>query len=287
MNKWFSFKGLLSLVLALVMLLGGSAWAAEKTIKVNAAEYPVTEDGWYSTMEEVAVYLTLYEELPDNFLTKKEAQNRGWDNRKGNLDKVAPGCSIGGDRFGNYEQLLPTKKNRTWTECDINFDGGYRGGERIVFSNDGLIYYTGNHYESFTQVKVVVQAATPAPTREPVDLNTIWVEEGEAYTSMGEVAVYLYLYEDLPWNYMTKDVAKELGWTSKKDNLGKVAPGCAIGGDIFKNKEKLLPEAENRIWYECDVNTVDGKRSEERLVYSNDGLIYYTNDNFKSFEQLF
>ena len=124
--------------------------------------YPVEEDGWYSTMEEVAVYLTLYEKLPGNFISKYDAENLGWDNRKGNLDKVAPGCSIGGNRFGNYEGLLPEAKGRKYTECDINYDGGYRNGERIVFSNDGLIFYTSDHYQTFTPVKVIVEETEKA-----------------------------------------------------------------------------------------------------------------------------
>lgn len=68
---------------------------------------------------------------------------------------MADGCSIGGDRFGNYESLLPDAKGRRWTECDIGFDGGYRNGRRIVFSNDGLIYYTADHYQSFDEIEVI------------------------------------------------------------------------------------------------------------------------------------
>ena len=148
-------KRLLS-ILALLMLLVVLAPAAlAKTIKVDAADYLVEEDGWYDSMEEVAVYLTFFEELPENYLTKKEAQNLGWESRKGNLWDVAYGYSIGGDRFGNYEGLLPDAKGRKWTECDIDFDGSYCGGERIVFSNDGLIYYTGNHYKSFDKIEVI------------------------------------------------------------------------------------------------------------------------------------
>ena len=79
----------------------------------------------------------------------------GGDNRKGNLWSVAEGCSIGGDRFGNYEGILPDQKGRKWTECDIDFDGGYRNGKRVVFSNDGLIYYTGDHYQTFDEVEVI------------------------------------------------------------------------------------------------------------------------------------
>ena len=127
---------------------------AEKTITVYAADYPLKKDGSYQTMEEVAVYLTVFGKLPGNFIRKNDAQDLGWNNRDGNLDEVAPGCSIGGDRFGNYEGQLPDAKNRKWTECDIDYDPsyGYRGAKRIVFSNDGLIYYTDDHYETFSLV---------------------------------------------------------------------------------------------------------------------------------------
>ena len=149
MMKGFKLLAALWLMLA---LLCASALA---DITVIASDYPVDRDGWYDTMEEVAVYLTLYDELPENYMTKKEAQKLGWVSSKGNLWDVADGCSIGGDRFGNYEGLLPEAKGRKWTECDIDFDGSYRGAERIVFSNDGLIYYTGDHYESFEEIEVV------------------------------------------------------------------------------------------------------------------------------------
>lgn len=171
MKKRFGIK-LVALLLVAAALLGclTTAFAASKkqsaakteTLVVYAADYPVEEDGWYSTMEEVAVYLTLYEKLPGNFISKYDAENLGWDNRKGNLDKVAHGCSIGGNRFGNYEGLLPEAKGRKYTECDINYDGGYRNGERIVFSNDGLIFYTSDHYQTFTPVKVIVEETEKA-----------------------------------------------------------------------------------------------------------------------------
>lgn len=148
MRRW------LGILLALALVLFAPA-ALAKTITVDAADYDVEEDGWYDSMEEVAIYLTFFEELPDNYITKKEAQNLGWESRKGNLWDVAYGCSIGGDKFGNYEKLLPDQKGRKWTECDIGFEGEYRGGERIVFSNDGLIYYTEDHYASFDQIEVI------------------------------------------------------------------------------------------------------------------------------------
>ncbi|MBR4412342.1 MAG: ribonuclease [Lachnospiraceae bacterium] len=109
----------------------------------------VSEDGEYTSKEEVALYIHLYNHLPDNFITKKEAQDLGWDSSKGNLNKVAPGKSIGGDKFGNREGLLPEKEGRVYYECDIDYKKGSRNAKRIVFSNDGLIYYTEDHYESY------------------------------------------------------------------------------------------------------------------------------------------
>ena len=114
-------------------------------------EQLLPEDGSYTSQEDVSLYLVQYGHLPSNFITKKEAQKAGWSG--GSLEKILPGKCIGGDRFGNYEGLLPAAKGRTWTECDINTLGAKsRGPERIVFSNDGLIYYTGDHYDSFTQL---------------------------------------------------------------------------------------------------------------------------------------
>lgn len=106
------------------------------------------EDGSYTTKEDVAAYLIAYGHLPPNFITKNEARAAGWQG--GALEPYCPGKCIGGDRFGNREGLLPSARGRTWTECDINTLGARsRGAERLVFSNDGLIYYTGDHYESF------------------------------------------------------------------------------------------------------------------------------------------
>jgi len=110
---------------------------------------PVSEDGEYWTKDDVALYIHLFGHLPKNYITKSKAQDLGWSG--GSLEPYAPGCSIGGGYFGNYEGLLPTKKGRKYTECDIDTRGAKsRGSKRIVFSNDGLIYYTDDHYESFT-----------------------------------------------------------------------------------------------------------------------------------------
>ena len=112
----------------------------------------VEEDGVYSTPDLVAAYIYTFHKLPSNFITKNEASKLGWNSKEGNLWDVTDEMSIGGDKFGNYEGLLPKAKGRQWYECDVNYYGGYRGAERILYSNDGLIYYTDDHYESFTQL---------------------------------------------------------------------------------------------------------------------------------------
>ena len=119
----------------------------------GAAESPfpgveVTEDGRYDDRYEVAAYLILYGHLPENYITKKEAEALGWSG--GSVEKYAPGCCIGGDYFGNYEGILPEKKGRTYHECDIDtLDYKNRGSRRLIYSNDGLIYYTGDHYKTY------------------------------------------------------------------------------------------------------------------------------------------
>lgn len=108
----------------------------------------IDEDGWYYSKEDVALYIHTYGKLPANFITKSEAQDLGWSG--GSVEKYKAGAAIGGDKFGNYEGLLPKKNGRKYYECDIDTNGqSSRGAKRIIFSNDGLIYYTDDHYESF------------------------------------------------------------------------------------------------------------------------------------------
>lgn len=108
----------------------------------------IDEEGFYYSAEDVALYLYTYGRLPENFITKSEARKLGWEG--GNVEKYAPDCAIGGDKFGNREELLPVASGRQYYECDIDTHGEKsRGAKRIVFSNDGLIYYTDDHYESF------------------------------------------------------------------------------------------------------------------------------------------
>lgn len=112
----------------------------------------ILESGSYTTPEDVAEYIHTFGTLPDNFITKEDAKAIGWKQSEGNLWEVAEGMSIGGDRFHNSEGLLPDEEGRIWTECDVNYQGGFRGAERVIFSNDGLIYYTDDHYQTFTRL---------------------------------------------------------------------------------------------------------------------------------------
>lgn len=124
---------------------GGSNGAA------NDVSHEATD--LYAEYTALADYIRVHGELPDHYLTKREARELGWDPQQGNLHEVAPGMSIGGDRFGNREGLLPERKGRVWYEADIGYDGGHRGAERVVYSNDGLIYVTLDHYRTFEQIE--------------------------------------------------------------------------------------------------------------------------------------
>ncbi len=105
-------------------------------------------DGEFDDKENVALYIHTYGKLPRNYITKAEAEDLGWEG--GSVEKYAPGKCIGGSKFGNYEELLPKADGRQYYECDIGTLGkNSRGAKRIVYSNDGLIYYTDDHYESF------------------------------------------------------------------------------------------------------------------------------------------
>ena len=137
-NRLFTALFILIFIAELALSMMTPAWAAT-----------VDENGRYDSKEEVALYLHTYGHLPSNYVTKREARKAGWEG--GSLEKFFPGCSIGGDIFRNLEEQLPKARGRTYYECDIDTAGQRsRGAKRIIFSNDGLIYYTEDHYETFT-----------------------------------------------------------------------------------------------------------------------------------------
>ncbi|NCB41098.1 MAG: ribonuclease [Clostridia bacterium] len=163
MSMMKKIRAILNFILILVIL-----WAAffpssyqnpfpvlksdkNSTAPISTSNYPSTkivEEGFYTSKEDVALYIHTYNRLPDNYVTKEMASASGW--RGGGLEEYIPGASIGGNKFGNYEEILPASSTRVYRECDIDTLGmESRGSKRIVYSNDGLIYYTEDHYESF------------------------------------------------------------------------------------------------------------------------------------------
>lgn len=121
-----------------------------QTLVVDASN--IDESSYYYETNDVALYLHTFGHLPPNYITKNQAKEKGWVADKGNLWDVAEGMVIGGDYYGNYEDKLADASGRKYYECDVNYEGGYRNAYRIVFSNDGLIYYTKDHYETFTRL---------------------------------------------------------------------------------------------------------------------------------------
>ena len=115
------------------------------------AKVDVVKGKAYTDKDHVAAYIHVYKTLPPNYITKGQASKLGWKTQ-GTLDKVAPGKSIGGDRFNNYEKVLPDKQGRVWKECDIDYVRGNRNAKRICYSNDGLIYYSSSHYQKFERM---------------------------------------------------------------------------------------------------------------------------------------
>ena len=143
-------KRILALLLALWLLFCTALGEALVDGDIAVTEELVVEYGYdYIQSDEVALYLHAFEELPPNYITKNEARDLGWDGNGNHLWQLSYGYSIGGDKFGNREGVLPKQKGRQYYECDVNFEDGKRGAERLVFSNDGLIYYTDDHYNSF------------------------------------------------------------------------------------------------------------------------------------------
>lgn len=128
-----------------------SAPPADPTAGHSTASSSATIDA-LTQAERVADWLVQHQRLPDFYMTKATARRQGWEPDKGNLCEVLPGRAIGGDRFSNREQQLPRQAGRQWYEADVNYRCGRRGADRLIYSSDGLIYLTRDHYRSFRKV---------------------------------------------------------------------------------------------------------------------------------------
>ena len=125
--------------------------SAQSASQKSKAE-KVVENGQYTDKNSVAYYVHTFGHLPSNYVSKTKARKAGWVSSEGNLWEVLPGKSIGGSEFYDDDEQLPYKRGRRWTECDIDYNGGFRNAKRIVFSNDGLVFYTNDHYKTFEQL---------------------------------------------------------------------------------------------------------------------------------------
>ncbi|WP_455819015.1 ribonuclease domain-containing protein [Pseudomonas cerasi] len=155
MNK----KLIIAAILAIVASYAGLRQQGDSRAPVTRHEQPVARQQNSSSdisvltqQQRVADYLQQHQQLPDYYLRKGDARRQGWDPSKGNLCDVLPGRAIGGDRFSNREGGLPEKNGRRWFEADVNYQCGRRGTDRMLYSSDGLIYVTRDHYRHFEQV---------------------------------------------------------------------------------------------------------------------------------------
>lgn len=117
-------------------------WAEAKSIGTATKNGRQGADWWLRT----------YKKLPPNYISEEEAKKMGWKSSLGNLDKAAPGRMMGGKIFMNRREALPAEPRRIWYEADINYSGGFRGTERILYSNDGLLFASYDHYETFVEL---------------------------------------------------------------------------------------------------------------------------------------
>ena len=149
-------SGIVICVISMIIAVLSVGYAGYDTYSIvdeeqRKASITLNENGEYNTKEDVSAYIYKYDHLPDNYLNKKEAENMGWIG--GSVSAVAPGKSIGGDRFySEYmkEGKIALSEGRYYMECDVNTDEkSNRGTERLIFSNDGLVYYTNDHYKTF------------------------------------------------------------------------------------------------------------------------------------------
>jgi len=152
------FKKFRPLIIVVMLLIGFAlkAWHVPSSSH-NSPSSPTKQASASSITantdpQVVARYLQSHQSLPSYYIRKGEARHQGWIASKGNLCEVLPGRVIGGDRFSNREHRLPEKAGRSWQEADVNFSCGRRNSDRLLYSSDGLIYLTTDHYRSFQQV---------------------------------------------------------------------------------------------------------------------------------------
>ncbi len=97
-------------------------------------------------------WLKTYGKLPSYYVSAEQARSKGWSPKKGNFDKLFPNKMMKRGEYDNKDGHLPSAPGRIWYEADINYRHGFRGLPRIVYSNDGLIFVTYDHYATFIEI---------------------------------------------------------------------------------------------------------------------------------------
>ena len=291
-----NIKRILSFLMVLSMLFSFAACGESPSPSPDPVhDGEIREDGYYYSAEDVSAYIIKFGKIPVNFITKDEAKQLGWTG--GSVEEYLEGAAIGGMPYQNNEKLLPQKAGREYFYCDIDTNGkSSRGSKRLVYSNDGLIYYTEDSYKSFTLLygdPEIDVPNDPSGDDDPVDPSSGDIQEGDIkikedgkYYDKEHVALYIHAFGKLPSNYVTKNQAKNKGWNG--GSVEKYIEDAAIGGDKFGNNEGLLPKKSGRQYFECDIDTKGQKsRGAKRIIFSNDGLVYYTDDHYESFTLLY
>ena len=89
--------------------------------------------------------------LPDDYVTMQEAKQVGWKRGEDPRDFINDKLITGGE-YHNDDGHLPQKADRLWQEADLSYLSGKRGGQRVVWSNDGLVFVTYDHYKTFYEI---------------------------------------------------------------------------------------------------------------------------------------
>ena len=90
-------------------------------------------------------------ELPKYYASYEYALSKGWRPRKWPSNFI-PNQMITRGQYFNDDGHLPSAPGRVWFEADINYKLGKRNSQRVLWSNDGLIFVTYDHYETFYEI---------------------------------------------------------------------------------------------------------------------------------------
>lgn len=146
------FKKYFALIFIIISLFAFSSCQTSNNVEISHSSEEIVEideSRDYYSKDDVAEYIHIYNKLPKNYLTKRKAKDKGWIAKENNLWQVTDKGVIGGDFFGNYEEILP---GSDYKECDVNYDGGKRNAERLVYDENGNIFYTNDHYKNFERL---------------------------------------------------------------------------------------------------------------------------------------